>query len=249
MKAQHLFFGSVFAAILSAGAFAAAPDLVPAMAALDRAYIPALGLSGQAEQQAKAKVAFGTFENAWNDFKTSYAKPAGFDAEWSDDLAKVERAVGKAKTELLSNANGPAAHEALEAVRMTLLESRTRLGVPYFVDYLTLFHNSMEDLLNEKPAGKLSAWSASEKLGVEADLDMAIARWKKVKAEEALLSGASLSAKAEAVYEAQWKAIDSVMAGAKAALTAGDEKAFSEKLGQLKPNFIKTFFLFGDFPK
>ena len=32
------------------------------------------------------------------------------------------------------------------------------------------------------------------------------------------------------------------------ALAAGDEAALRAALKQLKPNFIKTFFLFGDFP-
>jgi hypothetical protein len=39
------------------------------------------------------------------------------------------------------------------------------------------------------------------------------------------------------------------MVGAKKAFDAGDEKALSDGLGQLKPDFIKTLFLFGDFPQ
>jgi hypothetical protein len=239
----------LFAVLSSGGLFAASSTLIPAMAALDKAYIPVLGLSGQADQQARAKAAFTTFENVWKDFKTTFAAQDGFDAEWPEDLEKVNHAVAKAKTVLLDNSNGPAAHEALEAVRMVLLESRTRLKIPYFIDSLTLFHNSMEDLLNNKPAKKFADWTTSEKMGFAADLDVAIARWKKVKAMEGLISDAALSPKADETYKSQWQAINAIMAGTKSAFEAGDEKTFSEKLGQLKPNFIKTFFLFGDFPR
>ena len=239
----------VIASLFAVDAFAVPASVIPAMAGLDKAYIPALGLSGQPDQQAKAKIAFVTFEGAWDSFQSTFAAQDGFDAEWKEDLERVDHAIQKAKKALLDNSDGPTAHEALEAVRMAFLESRSRQKVPYFIDSLTLFHNSMEDLLNNKPARKMADWSVSERMGFSADLDVAIARWKKVKAMEGLLSAAALPAKAEAVYRSQWQTIDSVMAATKSALDSGDEKAFTEKLGQLKPNFIKTFFLFGNFPQ
>lgn len=237
----------LFSVFVSTAAFAVPAGLVPSMVALDRKYIPALGLSGQADQQAKARIAFAAFERAWKDFERDFSAGPGLDAEWQEDLEAVDLAVLKARTALMDASDGPAAHEALEAVRMTFLESRTRQKIPYFIDSLTLFHNSMEDLLNAKPAKDLKDWSVNEKMGFAADLDVSVARWKKVKAMEGLLPDASLGAKAGDAYSAQWRAIDTVMAGAKQAFEAGDGKALSEKLGQLKPNFIKTFFLFGDF--
>jgi hypothetical protein len=249
MNARKLSLAAFFAVLAALAAFAVPADLVPSMTALDKKYIPALGLSGQPDQLAKAKVAFLDFERAWTDFDLRFAAQAGFDAEWKEDLALVDEAVAKAKTALIDNSDGPAAHEALEAVRMTFLASRSRQKIPYFLDTLTLFHNSMEDLLNGKPEKKFADWSEAEKMGFSADLDVAIARWRKVKAKEGLLPEAALSAKASLAYVSQWQAIDSIMAAARKSLEAGDEKAFSEKLGQLKPNFIKTFFLFGDFPR
>ncbi|MFA6504540.1 MAG: hypothetical protein WCT14_00495 [Treponemataceae bacterium] len=249
MKARILSLGLVFGTLVTVGSFAVPADLVPAMTKLDKVYIPALGLTGQADQQAKAKIAFSSFESEWTAFTGRFATQAGFDGEWAEDLEKINHVVAKAKTALFEKSNGPASHEALEGVRMTLLESRTRQKVPYFIDALTLYHNAMEDLLNNKPAKKFAEWSASEKMGVAADLDVAIARWNKVKSVEALITDAGLSAKADGVYRTQWQAIETVMSGTKKALETGDEKAFSENLGKLKPNFIKTFFLFGDFPK
>jgi hypothetical protein len=249
MNARILALVALFALATSIESFAVPADLVSSMSALDKKYIPALGLSGQADQLAKAKVAFLDFERAWIDFDNRFAPQAGFDAEWGEDLATIGEAVTKAKAALIENSNGPVAHEALEGVRMTFLASRTRQKIPYFIDSLTLYHNSMEDLLNDKPGTRLVDWSEAEKMGFAADLDIAIARWKKAKASEGLLPQAALSAKAGAVYLSQWQAVDAIMAGAKKAFEAGDEKVLADRLGQLKPAFIKTFFLFGEFPQ
>ncbi|MEI6877279.1 MAG: hypothetical protein WCL50_19365 [Spirochaetota bacterium] len=237
------------ASLVSINLFALPANLVPAMVNLDRQYIPALGLSGQPDQLAKAKTAFLGFESTWNSFRSGIASQPGFDGEWGADLAKIDQVVQKAKAALIGDSNGPKAHEELEAVRMTLLDARQRQKVPYFVDYLTLYHNSMEDLINGKPAKPLKDWSATEKLGFAADLDISIARWNKLRAMEGLLPDYALAAAAQGTYTAQWQTIASIMSGIKIASEAGDDKAFAEKFGQLKPNFIKTFFLFGDFPR
>ena len=131
---------------------------------------------------------------------------------------------------------------------MILLESRARQKIPYFLDSLTLFHNFMEDLLEEAPARKLAEWDEAEKLGFTADLEVCRALWKKAKAREGLLPEAGLAPKAAAAFAIQWEIIDGVMSEIRDALAAGDEAALRAALKQLKPNFIKTFFLFGDFP-
>lgn len=249
MNVRVVSLALLLTALFSIDAFALPADAVPSMAALDKKYIPALGLSGQAGQLEQAKAAFSDFEGAWDAFNQRYSNEPGFDAEWKDDLSKVGEAVSKAKVALVGESNGPAAHEALEAVRMTLLASRTRQKIPYFLDYLTLYHNDMEALLGGKPKKAMKDWSDSERMGFAADLDIAAARWEKVKSQEGLLPAAALSTKASAAYAARWQEVDSIMAGMKRAFESGDEGAFSERLGQLKPAFIKTFFLFGEFPR
>ncbi len=249
MKTRIYLLGMVFGIIVAVGGYAAPGDLPSTMAQLDKSYIPALGLSGQADQQAKAKVAFVIFESEWSRFKSRFAASDGFDAAWAGDLESVSDAIAKAREELFENSDGPAAHEALEAVRMTLLESRTRQGIPYFIDSLTLFHNAMEDLLNDRPSKALGAWDTAERTRMAAYLDMAIQRWARVKEAESLIAYAALSPNAEATYRTQWQTIDSILSGAKNSLATGDEKTFSEALERLKPNFIKTFFLFGEFPR
>lgn len=249
MKIRTVAVVLLFAAALSAPLFAVPADLVPAMAALDKAYIPALGLTGQSAELARAKTALLTFEKTWNSFRERFEAQAGFDAEWKKDLERLGEVVEEARTQLLDNGNGPAAHETLEAVRAIFLESRSRQKVPYFLDSLTLFHNSMEVLLDNTPSKKLAECSEAEKLGFAADLDVAIARWNKVKAMEGLLPQAGLAPQTAATYATQYQTIRSVLEGIKGAFGAADQAAFEAKLGQLKPNFIKTFFLFGDFPK
>jgi hypothetical protein len=233
----------------AAGVFALPAGLVQEMYALDRAYIPALGLTGQPDQFAKAKTAFATFESTWFAFRDGVAAQGGFDQEWKGDLAKIDRIVAEAKKDLLVDSNAPAAHAVLEGVRMTFLAARERLDVPYFIDYLTLYHNAMESLLNGIPAKPLAELNGAEKLSIASDLDLAIAHWNKAKAMEGLLAPAGLSPQPSSTYAAQWEILASAMKGARKALDAGDDKALAAALGQLKPNFIKAFFLFGNFGK
>ena len=249
MSARKITFVMALAALVAASAFAVPADLIPSMTALDKKYIVALGLTGQPDQLSKARTAFSVFEAAWQDFDSHVASQPGFDAEWTDDLAMVNIAVAKARTAIIDNSDGPAAHEALEIVRMVLLASRSRQHIQYFGDYLTLFHNSMEDLINGKPERKLADMSQAEKLNVSADLDLLIARWNKVKAMEGFLPAMALSSKATTAYLTQWQMIDSILSSTKIALAGGDEKGFSASFGQIKPNFIKTFFIIGDFPQ
>ena len=229
--------------------FAQPAGLDRTMVALDRAYIPALGLSGQPAEIGRATIALAGFEKAWIAFRDGVAAEPGFDGRWKADLPGIDADLAEAKKALLVEGKGPLAHEALEGVRMTLLSARQRQGIPYFLDYVTLYHNSMEDILNGKPAKPLKDWSEAERMSFTADLDIGIARWNKVRAEEDLLPAMELSEKARAAYSTQWQTISALMADIKTALGAGDEKTLAAKLGQLKPNFTKTFFLFGDFPQ
>jgi hypothetical protein len=234
----------------SAETAAAVPaGFVPAMVAVDKAYIPALALSGQPDQAAKAKAALAGFITAWKEFKDGPAAGSGFDEQWRRDLDEVDGAIASATNALVVEGEGAKAHEALEAVRMTLLEARQRMKVPYFLDYVTLYHNSMEDILNGKPDNAIKDWSAAERLSFVSDLDIGIARWNKVKAMEGLLPEAGLSPTAFASYSSQWQVVARIMTGIRGALDAGDDEALAEFLVQLKPGFTKTFFLFGTFPR
>ena len=245
---------AVAGACAASGAHAASgagmpADLVPAMVAVDRAYIPALALSGQPDQAAKARAALATFDAAWSGFKNGVGGQPGFDEEWRHDVDRVDGAIEKAKQALSVDGKAAVAHEALESVRMTLLNARQREKVPYFLDYVTLYHNSMEDVLNGKPEGAIADWSAAERLSFVSDLDMAAARWNKVKAMEALLPAAGLPPGKLAKYDSQWSLVASIMKDSRGALDAGDDAALARNLGRLKPEFTKTFFLFGDFPQ
>ena len=243
------FFLVLMGVLISMGAFSLPKEAVSAMVELDRAYIPALGLSGQPDQKEKAKKALLAFEKTWTAFKDRYGKQGGFDAEWPEDLSRINQAVDRAKSALLDRSDAPKAHEALEAVRMILLESRTRQKIPYFIDTLTLFHNSMEDLLNGKPTAKMADWTETERVNFAADLDIARARWSKVKAAEGLLSDLAPEPKFLSTFETQWNTIDALLLSAKNSYAAGDQGSLDKSLNQLKPAFIKTFFLFGNFPK
>lgn len=249
MSLRIIVLATILAASTGIGLYAAVPaDLVPAMVALDRAYIPALGLTGQ-NDPAKAKIAFTAFESAWKSFSAAYAGQPGFDHEWEDDIASLSDTVGKARIALMDRGEMAKAHEILEDVRLTLLETRNRQKIPYYVDSLTDFHGSMEVLLASIPAGTFADWKANEKAVFAANLDIAIARWKIVKAREDLLAAYNLGDRLSLAYQGQYQSVAKLLADMSAALNGGDGKALATTTAQLKPAFVKTFFMFGDFPK
>jgi hypothetical protein len=249
MRLRSLALASLLAASAAFSLYAAPPaDLVPAMVALDRAYIPALGLTGQADP-AKAKIAMTTFETAWNGFNATFSDKPGFDEEWTTDLTHLGEIVAMAKAALMDRGEMAKAHEILEGVRLTLLESRSRQKIPYFLDSLTDFHGSMEVLLANVPARPLAEWKANEEAVFAAYLDISIARWKIVKAREDLLPAYRLGEKVGPAYQGQYQAVARILDSMTAALKGGDGKALADATATLKPAFVKTFFMFGDFPK
>ena len=199
-------------------------SLVASMATLDKAYIPALGLTGQGNV-AQAQTAFLKFESTWSSFKTQTNSALAGDAGWVKDQATVDAIVAEAHESLMVKKDNPGAHEALEGVRKTLLVTRERLGIPYFVDSLTRFHNAMETYLGEKDDA--------------ASLKVLRSLAQEVKKAESLLPAYGLPSTAAQAYSTNW----TQMVGLLGSMSSEAEKA------KVKPLFIKTFFLFGDFPQ
>jgi hypothetical protein len=199
-------------------------SLVTAMAALDKAYIPALGLTGQGDV-AQAQAAFAQLEAAWSTFKAAVKPTLGSDAAWAADQKALDEVVTESHDLVMVKQDNPGAHEALENVRKILLASRDRMGIPYFVDSLTRFHNAMETYLSEKDDA--------------ASLKVLQSLAQDVKKAEPLLGAYGLSAAMTQAYSTNWAQMVTLLSS----VTTEADKA------KVKPLFIKTFFLFGDFPQ
>ncbi len=203
--------------------------LVPDMTDLDKAYIPALGLTGQVGDTPKSQLAMKKLVEAWKAFQARWINAPEFDDAWKGELAKIAGMVAEADALLVAH-EATASHEALEGVRTTLLAARSRLGVPYYIDSLTEFHTVMEELLG--------LGATSDAAVFQKDWDRAVALWQKAKPAADAPKGAP----------EQWAALERLFAKGTQSLASGTQPSAAD-LGQIKPLFTKTFFLFGDFPK
>lgn len=206
----------------SVGAQVDHASVVASMATLDKAYIPALGLTGQGNL-AQAQAAFLRFEAAWTEFRATAGVALAHEPGWQDDQAALDGVVAHAHDLVVNQKDNPGAHEALENVRKILLASRERLGIGYFVDSLTRFHNAMEEYLSQTD----DTASLATLRGLARDVRQA----------ESLLPAYGLSAAATRAFTEQWTQMEALLATA----PRPADKA------KVKPLFIKTFFLFGDF--
>lgn len=130
-------------------------ELLRTMAELDRAYIPALWWTGQ-KDQPKAGAAMDRLRAVWMGIEPILAESPLLDEESSAELGGVARSVTKASSILEGVEEGGdlhGAHEALEGVRLRMLELRRRNGLPYFLDLLTEYHEAMEAIVLAAAAG------------------------------------------------------------------------------------------------
>ena len=216
------------------GAQTVSPSLTASMAVLDKAYIPALSLTGQ-KDIAQAQTAVSKFEAAWETFKIQNKDSLGTDLAWKKDQTALDEVLKKAHNLVFTEKKNAEAHEALEQVREILLSARERMNIPYFADSLTRFHKAMEIYLTESKS--------------EADhLKVLTSLAQEVRNAEPLLPVQGLSPSATQVYTEQWTQMLDLLKQTSDALVKKDASSYKTAKGKIKPLFIKTFFLFGDFP-
>lgn len=118
------------------------------MVAFDAVYIPALAFSSAAVQDAgkadAARAAQQRLVRQWPEHRSQLAAVLGPTApKLLGTVAKdVERA-----TAFVAQSNWKMAHEALEPIRERLMAARGAIGMDYFVDRLTAFHEPMEAMV------------------------------------------------------------------------------------------------------
>ncbi|MDR7542982.1 MAG: hypothetical protein QN120_01880 [Armatimonadota bacterium] len=225
---------------------ASSPGLARDMAALDRAYIPALALTSQANVLLSVK-AMAILVSQWQVFKSKYAGYIVADALWQADLVYVDEQIHKADAIVRTGEHLVDAHETLEGIRLRLLETRRRIGLEYYVDYLTEFHGPMEEIVlaakDKTPATLIDtdvariaqtlpeAWR-TWLLVVHAPLDNEVFE----------LSAAKLAQRQQAL-----QAGTEILHALDQAVTDNSKEDIIKNAVTLKVNFAKLFMIFGDF--
>jgi major membrane immunogen (membrane-anchored lipoprotein) len=232
-------------AVMSAGCTQA--DLVKDMAGFDRAYIPALSLTS-AGNVAMSQKAMRVLTETWGTFKTKYADYS-FDDHWKADFAYVDGQIVQAAS-IVSRGQGIVeAHEALEGVRERLLETRHRLGIDYYVDYLTVFHGPMEDIFLPAKDKTPATLTEADVTKIRTALPAAKAAWARVEAARLDNSVFTLSDQKQVEWREARRAETDALNAVEAALRAGDKAALIKAAAALRGTFAKLFTLFGDFDR
>ena len=135
--------GFVLAPLMSYGQDAMVKDT----AVFDKAFVPALFLTGQGKVP-ESRAAMKYLKETWAAFKKKYYSAQPKDLQWKKDMDEVEELILSADETVASGKELPSAHEDLEAIRMTLMDARQRNKIDYVPDLLTEFHGVMEEIFD-----------------------------------------------------------------------------------------------------
>ncbi len=252
MKGKVVLLATVLVT-LTVTSFSRAADhrqLVHGFGALDRAYIPALALTNQG-QAAPSKKAIAGLKKQWKVFAETCEAAMPDDPQWKPDLKRVGQIITKADQQIAAGELAEA-HETLEEIRDIFLQLRRRNEIVYYLDWLTDFHETMEEIVKPAAAkvkqGKLDV-SEADGARMRRLLAEATRQWQVVQSAEfdpePLGYGPSKVAAMPGMIEAEANAL----AALEKALDGGDAERILQAAVAIKPPFAKFFMSFGDFPK
>jgi len=173
--------------LMSGVAMAKDEELMQDFVTLEQSYIPPLFFTNMG-QELPSKASMNIFLGKWQAFSSKYYDYKPDYANWQSYFDQMDYAIQDAKGIIFGGGVLTDAHEALEAVRATMLQLRPLNGFPKFIaDKMTIFHDPMEhivltlkfataptpELLAEMAATLVlaeKAWSDVEKCPVDAGL-------------------------------------------------------------------------------
>ena len=236
----------LFAGLAPVGA--AGDDALRDMLAFDAVYIPALAASGAAAQSAasadRALAAQQRLAAAWPELEARLREAWPTDRAWLAELADVERRITLAGAESGRGAFG-LAHERLEEVRVTMMQARRRLGMDYFVDALTLFHEPMEAIALAGATLKPQQLDAARRAELERAFTRARTLWVDVERRPIDAARLALSPAREAQLRRGIADETAALERLSAALRARDAERLLDAAAAIKPPFVRALTAFG----
>ena len=183
----------------------------------------------------------------WPEFRNQISAAQPGDAQWQAGLEKVDRLIATAQSEVLAG-ELPKAHETLEAVRPAMTALRGLHQLPYFIDALNRFHESMESIVRlaakKEPADLTDdqLQQFQEKLFPDAKEKFDQLEATKLDNEIFSLSDEQLAAVALQIQQER-----AALTALGSALQSNDRQQVLTAARALKPPFVKLFTVFGDF--
>jgi hypothetical protein len=215
------------------------------MVAFDRAYIPALAVTAEGKLPESQR-AMEQLNSQWAVFRKQHAATRGSDKKWKSDLADIDRMIAEANKVVASGVDVQSAHNALEGVRLTMLDMRARSKMPYFLDVVTGFHDPMEGIVLLAKDKTPATFGAEEIARIRAALPEAEKRWAAVKAtrvDPAFGLSAEQQQNVANLIANESAALDTL----KQALAGDDRAAMIKAAVSIKPAFAKIYMSFGNF--
>jgi len=198
----------------------------------DRAFIPALALTGQAKPDGRSVMAVKQLKQQWEVLKARLPELV----EKGAVGGRIEDLIMKADG-LISARRNAEAHRALVEVSRLLIRQRTKHGIDYFPDKLMAFRDVMEMIVSS--SGDPTVVS---EFMPEAQARWAVAREAKFKPEDFRFT----DERVEALKE-NMQAVDKVLLDLKAAAAGMNRPAMKKQARLLKKRFTKVYIMFGNF--
>lgn len=225
---------------------ASAAGLKEDMVALDRAFVPAYGVLNRTPPQPEdAKRAMEALNMQWAGFRQKYMAAQGGDPQWPSDMAKIDRMMAAASRIVDSGQELPKARDELKGMRMTFLDMRQRLNMPYLLDDVVRFHDPME-AIHLTARGKTGEQLTDADIArITALFNEAEQRWAKVQSAAGDSVFAPTAERREALGKllaSETRAVDAL----RQALAAGDREAIAKSAQGLRGPFTALHSSFGE---
>jgi hypothetical protein len=222
--------------------------LIKDTAVFDKAFIPALFVTGQGKVQ-ESKLSMKYLKEGWETFKKKYYSTQPKDLQWKKDMDEVEELIMSADETVTSGKELPSAHEDLEAIRTILMDARQRNKIEYFPDLLTEFHGVMEEIFDTVDKKKPETLSDKDIQILGDLLPDAQEAWDAAK--KAKFDAALYGFKPEQVQKMKnlHKEEEDALLALKGAFEKRNKADIIKHALSLKPKFVAVYLLFGDFER
>jgi hypothetical protein len=223
-------------------------NLVKDTAEFDRAYIPALFLTGQAKMEQSQR-AMGFLKEGWAKYKMKYYDLQPKDPKWMQNMDKAEDYIKAADTWVAGGGDLTKAHEELEGVRELLMEARRRNKIDYFPDYLSEFHHYMEEIFDAADKKKPETLGDQDIDAIKKVLPSAVTSWEAAKTARFDAQAFGFDPEKVQKMGQLHKAVEDTLLSLQEALGKGDKAEIIKNATSLKGKFVQVYLLFGDFER
>jgi hypothetical protein len=221
------------------------PDIILGMAELDMAYIPALVFSNQGKLELTKK-AVRRLQNEWNDFNAKFYSYFPYDTLWQSSFKGIDGIIRTADT-LLAEGSLVKVHDTLEEIRGIMMKLRAEHSISFYIDYLNYYHETMERIFGIADSVTPDSLTEHEINRISELQKKASQQWEYLKAATFNPEHYGFDRKKLPALHEGISAIGGSLADLESALQSGNNEAIIRASLELRPPYVKTYLLFGDF--